>query len=164
MTQQRIWKQKTTLQVYGLSGMKVYPYSTNITAQSFHSVSYILSLNISSHNTGQKYHIWGQGEFCGLLHRITSPALQYWTFQLGYISKCPRCHTMAWIFSYWPLTTHTQAQPQTTTHVICGWKSGNGTDFSLCTDVPLLKIIWLTNFPMQRDLSTWLYISSTSVQ
>jgi hypothetical protein len=28
---------KTTLQVYGLSGKKVHPYITNIIAQSFHS-------------------------------------------------------------------------------------------------------------------------------
>jgi hypothetical protein len=142
--------------------MKVYPYSTTLLHNHFTVVSYILSLNIS-HNTGKKYHIWGQGEFCGLFHR-TSPVLQFWTFQLDYLSKCPRCHTMAQILSYWPLTTHTQAQSQTTPHVICGWKSGIGTGFSLCTGTPLLKIIWLKNFPMQRDLSTWLYLSSTSVQ
>lgn len=124
----------------------------------FTVVSYILSLNISLYNTGQKYHIWGQGEFCGLFHRTTSPVLQFWTFQLGYLSKCPRCHTLARIFSYWPLTTHTQAQSHTTPHVICGWKTGIG------TGVPLLKITWLTNFPMQRDLFTWLYLSSASVQ
>ena len=130
----------------------------------FTVVSYILSLNTSSHNTGQKYHIWGQGKFCGLFCMTTSPVLQFWTFQLGYTSKCSRCHTTAQIFSYWPLTTHTQAQSQTTLCLIFGWKSGISTGFSLCTGAPLLKIIWLTNFPMQRDLSTWLYLSSTSVQ
>jgi len=130
----------------------------------FTVVFYILSLNISSHNTGQKYHIWVQGEFCGLFQRTTSPVLQSWTFQLGYLSKCPRCHTMARIFSYWPLTAHTQAQFQTIPHVIRGWKSGIGTGFLFCTGIPLLKIIWLTNFPMQRNLFTWLYLSSTSVQ
>jgi len=107
----------------------------------FTVVSYILSLNISSHNTGQKYHIWWQGEFSGLFHRTTSPVLQFWTFQFGYLSKCPRYHTMARIFSYWPLTTHTQAQSQTTPHVLSGRKSGIGTGFSLCTGAPLLKII-----------------------
>jgi hypothetical protein len=128
----------------------------------FTVVSYILSLNTSSHNTGQKYNIWGQGKFCGLFHMTTSPVLQFWTLQLGYSRKCQRCHTMAQIFSYCPLTTYTQAQSQTTPFLICGWKSGIGTGFLLCTGAPLLKIIWLTNFPMH--MSTWLYLSPTSVQ
>jgi len=104
----------------------------------FTVVPYILSLNTSAHNTGQKYHIWGQGKFCGLFHMTTSPVLQLWTFQLGYPSICPRCHTKAQIFSYRPLTTHTQAQSQTTPCLICG--CGIGTGFSLCTGAPLLKV------------------------
>jgi hypothetical protein len=55
----------------------------NITAQSFHNcILHPESRNTSSHNTGQKYHIWGQEELCGLFHIVSAPVSQFGPFSL----------------------------------------------------------------------------------